>query len=136
MAKINIERPYPTINGFPVSPYELELPKSRFETTSSREVNNHHLCFTKRKMGLLAITQVWRDLDENQVVLPIDTHAVLHSLFSPPKELPDLLDLVDHLEEAYEVGKMLKTGSANFPTYTLISPELRSEYLREYGELR
>lgn len=137
MARINrLERPYPTINGFPVDPYELELPKSRFEITTPREVNNHHLCFTKRKMGLLAITETWRNLAENQVVMPIDTHAILHSQYGPPKDLPDLLELVDYLEEAYEKGKMLKFGSANFPSYSPISPELRHEYLREYGELR
>lgn len=136
MKKLRIPREYPTVNGFPVHPYELELPPSRFNENRQYDFNNHHLCYTARRMGQFVLTQTWRDLDENQLVLPKDTHAVLHDRYDPPRELPGILDLVNHLDEAYDAGKLLRYGSANNPTYKTITPELRSLYLAEYEQLK
>jgi hypothetical protein len=133
---MRLPREYPTNNGFPVSPLELDLPGIRFHDGRQHEFNNHHLCFTARKMGLLAITNTWRNLDENQLVMPKEIHAILHDRYDPPTHLPDLGDLVDYLDEAYDAGKLLKHGSANHPIYSTITPEIRHRYLEEYGRLR
>lgn len=133
---MRLPREYPTNNGFPVSPLELDLPRPRFHDGKQLEFNNHHLCYTERRMGQLAITTIWRNLAENQLVMPKETHAVLHDRYDPPTKLPELGELVDYLDEAYDAGKLLRYGSANYPSYQTITPELRHDYLEEYGRIR
>lgn len=133
MKKLTLERPMPTINGFPVPIYELDLPKSREEFP---DVNNHHMCYTARMMGRTLLTSIWRNMDENQIILPRDVHQILHDRYAPPKDLPSLTDLVDYLDESYDRGKLMRLGTAFNPSYEPITKELRSMYLEEYGRLK
>ena len=129
-----LSREYPNINGFPVSPHELELPLTKLDPAKQETWNNHHACFTARKMGLFLITQTWRDLSTNQYAMPKDTHAILHDRYEPAR-LPELVDIMDELEQAKEGGIPLRYGSANHPTNNLINQQLWRAITSEYTEL-
>jgi len=129
-----LSRVYPNINGFPVSPYELELPSSALDTTRQESWNNHHACFTARKMGEFVMTQTWRDLNSNQYQMPKDIHAILHDRYTPPP-LPDITDIMDEIDEAYTRQDPLRYGSANYPAFRVITPTLWRTITNEYTEL-
>lgn len=133
---MRLSREYPTVNGFPVNPYELDLPAPRYGEGRQAEFNNHHLAFTRARMGLFVLTQTMRDMDENQIVMPKDVHSVLHDRYDPPSEIPSLYDLMDYIDDSYAQGKLLRYGSASNPTYKTITPQLRRACMDEYGQLK
>jgi hypothetical protein len=116
-----------------VPPSELILPVSQLDLEDEYSLNNHHLAFTRRQMSRLAITQTFRDLDRNQIVLPKDVHSDLHKVYGPPK-LPSLYEVMDAIDDAFHAGEMLRYGSANNPTYQPITPELMSALGFEYND--
>lgn len=135
MAIHRLSRELPTINGFPVDPSELDLPVTMLNPDRQESYNNHHMCWTARRMGLLAITQTWRDMAKNQHVLPRDVHAVFHDRYDPPKDLPDLTALMDEIDEAYQTGALLRFGSASTPSYNVISEARYRAIQDEYNRL-
>lgn len=132
---IKLTREYPTIGGIPVDPKELNLPASRLDLDYQGNFNNHHWNFTKRQFGALAIAQTFRNLDRFQTVLPRDTHQELHRRFEPVKHLPDLVTMLDVIDEERQNNGLIKLGSANNPIYQPISPELFHDLMLEYNEV-
>jgi hypothetical protein len=130
-----LKRESPHINGFPVSPHELSLPRSVLDPTKQENWNNHHICWTARRMGQFAITQTWRDLAPNQFPLLKDTHAVYHAIYEP-SPLPDITDVMDVLYDAYQDQTPLRYGSAALPRYNVITPELWDTLSAEYSRLK
>lgn len=135
MTLTRLAREYPNVNGFPVSPGELELPPTMLNPERQDSYNNHHLCWTARRMGEFVITQTWRDLAKNQAILPKDIHAVLHDRYEPPKHLPDLTDLMDEIDACYQSQSLLRYGSAANPTYNVISEAKYRLIQQEYNGL-
>lgn len=129
-----LQRVAPHINGFPLPPHDLELPHSTLDTTRHENWNNHHGMFYARTFGRLAITQTLRDLSTYQYQIPKDVHNVYHQRYSP-SPVPDLVDIMDVLDDAYERQIPLRYGSANLPTFSLISTELRRIIHSEYNSL-
>lgn len=123
---------YPMRGGLFVPPTELDLPPSRLDLTRKKNVNNHHLSFTARQMGRLLITQTFRDLERNQVLLPVDVHDHLHQVYDPP-ELPDLTIVFDAIDDAYQNNERLRYGAAHHPLYKPISLALVNAIAVEYG---
>lgn len=101
---------------------ELALPGSHLNLENKYSYNNHHLVFPMRKMARLLITQTFRDLERNQVIMPKDQHQTLHDLYGPP-ELPGILALMDVIGEAWQKGEQLRYGSAWNPTFEPLSDE-------------
>lgn len=130
-----LPREYPHINGFPVSPAELELPATVLDPLDQESYNNHHHCWTKTRMAELAITQLWRDLARNQTVLPKDVHTGIHRHYEPIRQLPSLLDLMDEIDEAYRRHELLRFGSAQHPAYGLITETTYRDIQQEYNQL-
>ena len=127
-------RPYPARGAYPVDPLELGLPATDLDISLNSNVNNHHLWWTARSMGRLLITQTLRDLDANQRVMPIDTHKVLHYIYGPP-EMPDIHDVMDVIDEAYETHQLLRYGSALSPKYRSITSVLYRQIQEEYNQM-
>ncbi len=124
------------MNGFPVHPYELDLPAPRYNEGKQMEFNNHHFCWTRQKMGLFVLTQTMRDMDENQLVMSKDVHFTLHDRYDPPKDVPTPYDLMDYVDDSFAQGKLLRYGSASNPIYKTITPQLRRACMDEYGQLK
>jgi hypothetical protein len=134
MSKMRLTREYPNYNGVPAPFYELELPLSVLDLDKQENYNNHHWCFTARAFGVLAISQTFRDLSIFQSVEAKDRHGMAHYLYEPPKQMPSLIDMVDIIDEQRAQGGLLRYGSARFPTYKAITPELWSTLMNEYNE--
>jgi hypothetical protein len=133
MSRQLLTREAPNINGFIVPPSELSLPATMLDPNKRESWNNHHGYFYARDMGRLVMTQTLRDLDTSQFQLPKDVHNVYHDRYSPAP-LPAMVDIMDHLDEAYERQIPLRYGSANLPTYNLITRELYRLITREYNQ--
>lgn len=135
MALSRLSRELPTINGFPVDPSELGLPRTELNPDRQDSYNNHHMIWTARRMAQLVITQTWRDLAKNQHVMPRDVHAVFHDRYDPPRDLPDLTALMDEIDEAYQSGALLRYGSASTPSYNVITESRYRTIQAEYNRL-
>lgn len=100
-----IQVPYPTgERNFIVSPGQLDLPPS----ANPERTNNHHLYWPFKQMGRILITQYFRDLEHNQLEMPVDQHNALHARYGPSAKLPSLEDMVEQIEIAHEIGEPLK----------------------------
>ena len=99
-------KPYPTREGIAVPVWGLSFPESRF-AGSKRHKNNHHAHFSSKTFGKLAVTQCLRDLERHQYVMPVDTHNLLHDIYSPP-EFPTEDQAAKEIIDAYEHGEMFK----------------------------
>ena len=128
--QVRCETPYPMHGANFVPPSELDLLPSH-----TRKENLHHLAFTRRQMGRFLITQTFRDLDRNQVVMPIDQHVQLHEDYGAPR-LPRIEDIMDVIDEAYQTGEQLRYGSAHAPIYKPITPGLIINCGIEYGLMK
>lgn len=116
---------YPTRNGLPISPFELDLPASR-----ERRRNNHHSAWTASVMSRLAVTQTFRDLEAYQDIMPLDQHNWIHHEYEPPRI--DLQAVFDRVMQAYDLSERLRLGSAFKPVYKPISDEKLAKIKREY----
>ena len=131
-----LTREYPTFgNGVPIPFHELGLPQSNLDLTRQDSFNNHHWCFTAREFGRLAITQTFRDLAAFQSVEPKDTHMLAHYLFDQPKKKPELITMMDIIDQQRAVNGLLRYGSANHPIYKGIDDELWHTLNMEYNYL-
>lgn len=127
--------PYPCHRGVFVPVYELSLPPSRLNPERQTNYNNHHFAFTARRMGRLLITSTWRDLMTNQQVMPKDSHVALHQRYDPPV-LPELHDIMNTLDDAYQSNQLLRYGSASHPEYQAITASLMQRIKAEYEVIR
>lgn len=129
-----IQVPYPTgERNFIVSPGELALP----ESAQPEYRNNHHLYWPYKKMGQFLITQYFRDLEHNQLEMPVDQHQALHQRYSEPSRLPTLTDMVEQIEMAQAVGEPLKVQENRrgpYVRYPISQIALKQIHL-EYGRL-
>lgn len=134
MGKLHrIPREYPNYNGIPAPFHEIEMPVSHLDLDKQESFNNHHSCFTARVFGRTAISQTFRDLAIYQDVIPKDVHAITHDRYDPPKHLPDLLTMLDIIDEQMMQNGLLRYGSALHPTYKGITNELREILMQEYS---
>lgn len=131
---MRLAREYPNINGIPVSPHELELPRSTLELDRQGEFNNHHGLWTAKNMGRFVLSSTMRNLQEFQYVLPRDTHAIIHDRYEPAP-MPSPLTMMDYLDDAYEQGQLLRYGSALNPAYAPLGRDLMRVLRAEYDHL-
>ena len=127
-------RPYPSRNGLPLSPIDVELPGSRLKDKPSNK-NNHHPLFPHKRYELGGIIYATpRDLEDMQCVLPKDVHNTgkdtLHSRYGPP-EIPKPTTVIDRILEALASGESLQSGTAQNPILVPVSTELVDEILQE-----
>lgn len=128
------EKQYPSIDGVPVSPFELDLPISQLDLAKEHNWNNHHACFEARSFGKIALFQTMRDLERHQYLTPIDFHANTHRFYSPPR-MPTLEQAITDVSEAYDSGERLRYGSARNPTYKPIGRDVMNLIYTNYREL-
>lgn len=131
---MRLSREYPHYGGWPVDPIELELPHTSLEPDYQANFNNHHMLFTARAFGRHAISLACRNLAVYQTVLPRDVHAILHDRYDPAP-MPDLLSMMDRLDEAYQKNELLRFGSALHPTYKVLDTEMWRDLNDEYNKL-
>lgn len=113
-----IQVPYPVgERNFVVAPNELDLPAS----ANLEHKNNHHLYWPYRQLGLLAITRTFRDLQHNQLEMPVDQHSALHQRYGPPKKLPGLASMMEQIEMAEIIGEPL-----------VYQEDRRGDYITQY----
>ena len=123
----------PNRDGWPVHPRELELPHTTLDPGKIESFNNHHRFWTRKNMGRLVTTQTLRDLEDSQTILPKDTHAIYHALYTPPP-LPSMSDMMERLQDAYDAEELLRYGSAREPQYKVFGHELWELVKKEYDE--
>lgn len=126
---------YPTINGIAISPYQLELPKTRLDIGKPESYNNHHYEWTARAMGCFVLTRMLRNLDSEQGSLLVDVHDWLHEFFLPP-ELPTPYQAITRIGEAYERQEPLRFGSIHKPQIRLMTPAERQQCEDEYKKVK
>lgn len=126
---------YPTRNGFPVAPDELNLAPSRLNPNNKANYDNHHGMWTARQMGKLVMSKTCRNLDSLQWQMLMDQHAHLHVQYRPAP-LPTLDQMMDRIYDAYDNGEELRFGSANKPKYRPIDLHTIMRINEEYSELR
>lgn len=95
-----IEKCYPSIKGIPVSSLDIWLPQTHLNPEKDKNYNNHHDCWTARRFGRSILYQVCRDLESNQMYLPLDVHAWLHETYAPPK-MPTPYEAMCEVERAF-----------------------------------
>lgn len=129
-----LPREYPNYDGVPVPFHELELPPSAMNLELQESFNNHHGAHTARMFGRTAISQTFRDLAIFQDVIPKDTHSIAHYLYEPIQHLPDLVTMLDIIDEQRMKNGLLRYGSARNPTYKGITDDLYHSLMLEYND--
>lgn len=113
-----MERSYPIRNGIAIPTCEIELPESRLDPENKYSFNNHHLNFTRREFGKLAILQTLRDLQVQQDRMPVDVHGWLHKYYAPP-ELPTPEQAMTEVLRAYDAKESMQIYNAIDKKYVL-----------------
>lgn len=127
---------YPTHQGMPINPRELDIPESNLDPENPYTKNNHHGCYFARSFGEIALFRYFRDLEMNQFVIPMDQHNWIHSHYDQTP-LPRPIQAMSALSMAYDLqseGKpALKYGSANNPHFVLLTAENMADITASYG---
>lgn len=131
---MRLSREYPNINGFPVSPFDLELPESSLNPEVQNNYNNHHSCWTERAFGRNALSLTMRNLSAYQNVLPKDTHSIIHDRYEPAP-MPHIVDIMDRVDEAFQNRELLRYGSALHPIYRVIDMRMYRSLQQTYNQL-
>lgn len=134
-----MERAYPTRDGLPLPPSELDLQPSRLKDRPENRSLHHHN-WPARRMGRLLISQTLRDLEYEQTFMPNDQHNLgayaLHTLYEPP-EPASLIQMMDRLDIARETGEMMRVRANGKWVLNHISDihwkQIEMEYSREVG---
>lgn len=131
MARVSVEqKPYPVDNqGFPIDPREL----GQFDFITAERRSNHHLNFYRRKFGELAISQTFRDLESEQLPMPVSQHDKLHRLYSGI-EIPPLMNMLTRIEQAREAGEQLKIWTQGGYVFHPITAVHWATLMAEYNE--
>lgn len=125
---------YPLVDGISISPFELDLPKSKLDLNNPNNYNLHHNSWTKYKFGKATLYIILRRLENNQYALPIDTHAKLHRIYNPP-EMPSPTQAMNAIEYAASHDIRLQTGSVQRPKYKKIDNSTYADALKSYEKL-
>ncbi len=126
---------YPTRDGVPVNPAELDLPRSRRNLEKMSNFNNHHASFYRRAYGRSALLTAFRSLEVNQYGLPFDTHTIIHKHYAEP-DLPTPEQAYALVMEQYDKLGLLRYGPFQEPTFKPITSEDIDKIDREYNQLR
>jgi hypothetical protein len=101
---------YPSRNGIPISPSELDLPITRLPLDDEKSFNNHHGFFprvaymhSKGDKDVKFLFQLLRNLECHQYRLPIDYHEALHKKYEPPK-MPTPKQAYEEIQRVYHEG--------------------------------
>lgn len=129
-----MNREYPNVDGWPEPLAELELPESKLDQSNKNNFNNHHMFWPRRAFGRLAISQTIRDLEKHQIILPRDTHSLIHSTYDPAPR-PSIHEMMTRIEFAKSIGERLRTGFANHTYYRPITDDLWQKLLDEYDDV-
>jgi len=111
------KNPYPTIDGVAIEVNNLVLPDSRLNPDNINNMNQHHLEFYHRWYLSNQLFRTFVNLDALQTAMMIDTHAILHERFGPPK-MPTPYQARDFIEDQMQQNGNIRTGSYKHPTYT------------------
>lgn len=120
---------YPTDeSGFPIPVQETDIP---YLESGHNEV--HHLAFYRRTFGELAISQTFRDLKSNQLLMPSRSHGLLHQLYDGIR-LPPVANMLDYIEHAQYTGDKLniREPRKGYQQYDITEEYLDTLY-REYN---
>lgn len=109
--------PYPTIDGIAIEVEDLILPDSRLNPNNLNNMNNHHMEFYHRWYLSNQLFKTLVNLDALQTAMMMDTHAILHEQFGPPK-MPTAYQARDFIEDQMQQNGNIRTGSYKHPTYT------------------
>lgn len=128
---------YPTINGIAVPAHEIGLPDSKLNLSNERNLSNHHRAWTRRNMAKSSITQMFRDLEGMQEILPHDVHGKLHELYGPPKP-PTPQQAMTRIAMGFYGGESMKIFSQEdgFYIYKSITMDDWLRVNQEYGRVR
>lgn len=123
---------WPTRNGISVPPHELELPRPR-----TRETNNHHNHWERKKFEQHAALLALRNLDRHQYVLPVNVHNYIHATYDPPA-LPTEEQAAREVIDAYDQGEQFKIYNKRCHWYDLkdIPPELVDGLVAKHSLVR
>jgi hypothetical protein len=133
---------YPTQEGLPINPYELDLRPTDLDLSIRRNLNNHHMIFAGSVLGRTALGSTVRNLDRFQVVMPTDTHAYLHGMYSAPyaseRDITDevLFSFMNVVDEAFHRGELIRYGSALTARFSPITRLIYDRCIEDYGRLR
>ena len=130
----HLKRPYPTIDGVAVSPFELTFPESHMNPESRHAMNNHHAEFYNRWFGANVLFRTFRNLEVNQYGMMIDTHSILHERFGPPA-FPTPFQAIELVNREYEEMGRLRYGSQNNPEFKPLLGSIMAEVERAYEAL-
>jgi len=129
MERVSVERPYPVDNyGFPIDPHEL----GQFAFNTGEVENNHHLSYYRRRFGQLAISQTFRDLEGEQLLMPVSQHNKLHRMYSGI-QIPPLMNMLTRIEQAREAGEHLKIWTQGGYVFHPITAVHWSTLMAEYN---
>ncbi len=100
---------YPTRRGVPISPLELGYTpdQSRLNLEAQRNWNLHHECWTRKMFGKNILTLTFRQLEGNQLYMPVDVHDTLHQDFEP-MAMPLPIQMIDEIERAMDAGERMR----------------------------
>lgn len=102
------ELAYPTRNGVPISPLEIyDLSTSRLNLEAQRNFNLHHSAWTRKMFGKNILMLTFRQLENNQLFMPVDIHDQLHQEYDPPV-MPTPLQAIHEIERAMDAGEQLR----------------------------
>jgi|GEM_PF-1892643 len=95
---------YPTINGIPMSPQDIDLPESELKLNRPWNKHLHHDCWPKAAFTKNALFKAVRDLASHQTNMPIDTHVYLHKRYLAPKPPTPEQALIE-IQRAFKDGE-------------------------------
>jgi len=126
---------YPTRNGISIPIHEIELPDTRLNIEKKGNTNRHHNEWTARTFGKNILLTIVRNIETNQLVMPIDTHVYLHELFDPPKP-PTARQAIDEIERAKANNEMLCTKTKGHYEFNPISEQLFNQCIKTYNQIK
>lgn len=123
---------WPTRNGIAVPPDEMWLPRP-----NTKDRNNHHSCWTRKRFEKHATLLALRNLDRHQYEMPVNQHNWLHKNYDPP-ELPTHEQAAKEVIDAYDKGEQFKIYNKQCHWYDLkdIPSELADSLVAKYSLVR
>lgn len=123
---------WPTRDGISVPPHELELPRPR-----TRETNNHHNHWTRKKFEQHATLLALRNLERHQYVLPVNVHNYIHATYDAP-EMPTEGQAAREVIDAYDQGEQFKVFGRRSHQYYYkdIPKDLIDGFVAKYSLIR
>ena len=99
---------YPTRKGVSISPLEIySFNESQLDLESPRNWNLHHSEWTRRQFGRNILMLTFRQIETNQLFMPVDIHDKLHREYEPPV-MPTPIQAITEIERAKDAGERLQ----------------------------